>query len=60
VKSPVEDDMEFIDTALKYNVLAVPGKGFGRAGYFRLSFCIDMETIRRSLAAWDKIAAEYF
>jgi aspartate aminotransferase len=40
--------------------LAVPGKGFGRAGYFRLSFCIDMETIRRSLAAWDKIAAEYF
>lgn len=60
VKSPVEDDMEFIDTALKYNVLAVPGKGFGRAGYFRLSFCIDIDTIRRSLAAWDKIAAEYF
>ncbi len=60
VKSPTEDEMDFVETALKYNVLVVPGKGFGRKGYFRLAFCIDMGTIRRSLPAWDKIAAEYF
>lgn len=60
VKSPTQDEMDFLETALKYNVLVVPGTGFGRKGYFRLAFCIDMETIKRSLPAWEKIAAEYF
>ncbi|MCD6322969.1 MAG: pyridoxal phosphate-dependent aminotransferase [Clostridiales bacterium] len=60
VKSPVEDELEFVATAQKYNVLVVPGRGFGRAGYFRMSFCVSMDTIKRSLPALTKIAAEYF
>ncbi len=60
VKSPVEDELEFVATAQKYNVLVVPGRGFGRPGYFRMSFCISLDTIKRSLPAIDKIAAEYF
>lgn len=60
VKSPIEDELEFVATAQKYNVLVVPGRGFGRAGYFRLSFCGNLDTIKRSLPAFDKIAAEYF
>lgn len=60
VKSPVEDELEFVKTAQKYNVLVVPGRGFGRAGYFRISFCVSLETIKRSLPAFEKIAAEYF
>lgn len=60
VKSPVEDELEFVRTAQKYNVLVVPGRGFGRAGYFRMSFCVSLETIKRSLPAFNKIAAEYF
>lgn len=60
VKSPVEDELEFVRTAQKYNVLIVPGRGFGRSGYFRMSFCVSMETIKRSLPAFEKIAAEYF
>ena len=60
VKSPVEDELEFVATAQKYNVLVVPGRGFGRAGYFRMSFCGNMDTIKRSLPAFTKIAAEYF
>lgn len=60
VKSPVDDELEFVKTAQKYNVLVVPGRGFGRSGYFRMSFCVSMETIKRSLPAFDKIAAEYF
>ncbi len=60
VKSPVEDELEFVATAQKYNVLVVPGRGFGRAGYFRMSFCGNMDTIKRSLPALTKIAAEYF
>lgn len=60
VKSPVPDEIEFIKGAQKYNVLVVPGRGFGRAGYFRLSFCVGLETIKGSLPAFEKIAAEYF
>jgi len=60
VKSPIEDELEFVAKAQKYNVLVVPGRGFGRAGYFRMSFCISLDTIKRSLPALDKIAAEYF
>jgi aspartate aminotransferase len=60
VKSPVPDELEFIKVAQKYNVLVVPGRGFGRAGYFRLSFCVGLDTIKGSLQAFRKIAAEYF
>jgi aspartate aminotransferase len=27
------------------NILAVPGRGFGRAGYFRLAFCVSEKVI---------------
>ncbi len=48
-KSPLEDDVEFVRHLQKYNVLAVPGKGFGGPGYFRLAYCVPSDVIRRSL-----------
>lgn len=60
VKSPVEDELEFVKTAQEFNVLVVPGRGFGRAGYFRISFCVNLDTIKRSLPAFDAIAKKYF
>lgn len=47
-KSPIEDDIEFIRHLQKYHILAVPGIGFGRKGYFRLAYCVEMDTIERS------------
>jgi len=60
VRSPVENELEFVKTAQKYNILVVPGRGFGRPGFFRMSFCINIETIRRSLPAFRELAKEYF
>ena len=60
VKSPVEDETEFARIAQKYNILVVPGRGFGRAGYFRMAFCVSLETIKRSMPAFEKLAAEFF
>ncbi len=57
--SPVEDDVEFVRKAQQYNLLLVPGSGFGCPGYFRMSYCIDLETIRRSLPAFEKLAREF-
>jgi aspartate aminotransferase len=40
-KSPVEDDTEFVNALQERLVLAVPGRGFGTPGYFRISYCLD-------------------
>ena len=50
-KKPIADDAEFIAVLVKHRVLAVPGRGFGRPGYMRLSFCVDRKTIERGLPA---------
>jgi len=48
-KAPGGDDLEFIEKAKEKRVLIVPGLGFGRAGYFRISFCVDDRTIARGV-----------
>ncbi|MDO7786481.1 pyridoxal phosphate-dependent aminotransferase [Desulforamulus aquiferis] len=57
-KSPLEDDMEFTRRAQAYNILVVPGSGFGLPGYFRLAYCIDKDIIEKSLPAWTALAQE--
>jgi len=57
-KSPIEDDVAFVQKAQEYNILLVPGKGFGLPGYFRIAYCIDKGIIERSIPAWKKLAAE--
>jgi len=57
-KSPVPDDVEFIGMAQKYNLLLVPGSGFGLPGYFRIAYCIDKQTILNSLPAFTALAKE--
>ncbi|MTI79337.1 MAG: pyridoxal phosphate-dependent aminotransferase [Firmicutes bacterium] len=57
-KSPVPDDVQFAQLALKHNILVVPGAGFGKPGYFRLAYCIDKQVIENSLPAWKALAKE--
>ena len=59
-KSPIEDDKKFTEMALKYNILVVPGSGFGAPGYFRISYCVPTEKVIASLEAWTKLAKEIF
>ncbi len=49
VKSPIPDDVEFVERLLQKNILVVPGSGFGCPGYFRIAFCVDDATIVNSL-----------
>ena len=57
-KTPIPDDLAFIRLLLGHGVLAVPGSGFGRGGYFRLSLTTTMETIERSIPAFERAWAE--
>ncbi|MDD3886029.1 MAG: pyridoxal phosphate-dependent aminotransferase [Victivallaceae bacterium] len=50
-KSPVPDERVFVDALLAEHVLAVPGRGFGRAGHVRMTFCVDRAVIDRAAPA---------
>lgn len=58
-KALIADDVEFKNRALKYNLLIVPGSGFGCPGYFRLAYCVSMKTIKNSLQAFEALAKEF-
>jgi aspartate aminotransferase len=53
LKTPIPDDTAFIRILQAEGVLAVPGSGFGRGGYIRLSLTTPLETITRSLPAFE-------
>jgi len=53
-KSPLADDAEFVKILQEQKILAVPGRGFGTPGYFRLAFCVEDATIERSAAGFAK------
>ena len=48
-RSPIEDDVAFVDELQRHNVLVVPGRGFGLPGHFRISYCVDDHTLEGSL-----------
>jgi len=53
-KTPVPDDAVFIKLLQEEGVLAVPGSGFGRGGYMRLSLTVPLDTITRSIPSFGK------
>ena len=58
-KSPVEDDAVFVEALLQENILVVPGKGFGFAGYVRLSSSVDEKIIARSADGFKRAMAKF-
>ncbi|WP_425804262.1 pyridoxal phosphate-dependent aminotransferase [Desulfitobacterium sp. Sab5] len=58
-KSLIKNDIEFKDRALKHNLIIVPGSVFGVPGYFRLSYCVSLKTIEKSLSAFEALASEF-
>ena len=54
LKTPVADDMAFVRILQTEGVLAVPGSGFGRGGYVRLSLTVPRETIINALPAFER------
>ena len=58
-KAPGGDDVAFVNHLKKFDILAVPGSGFGTPGYFRLAYCVKDSAIERSLDGF-KRAIESF
>ncbi len=58
-KTPIENDIEFVHELQKFNVLTVPGRGFGTPGYFRISYCVTHQTLEGSLFGFKKAAEQF-
>jgi len=54
-QAPGGDDLALVARLKEENILAVPGRGFGRAGYFRLAFCVPEEVIRRAAPGFARV-----
>lgn len=55
VKSPISDDVKFVNLLLNEKILVVPGRGFGRSGYFRISYCVDEKIIKGSFTGFKNV-----
>ena len=53
------DAVAFSERAKKYNLLLVPGDGFGCPGHVRISFCVPTERVERALPYFKALAEEY-
>jgi aspartate aminotransferase len=54
LKTPIPDDIAFTKRLTEEGVLAVPGTGFGRSGYIRLSLTIPLERIEKSISGFER------
>jgi len=58
-KSPVAEESVFVDALMKENILVVPGKGFGFAGYVRLCYALDEKVILASADGFRCVMREF-
>ncbi len=58
-KSPIEDDVAFVQELQKELILTVPGRGFLYPGYFRIAFCVDDDTIVNSMPGFKRVMERY-
>ena len=59
IKSPTEDEKEFVAAAKKHRILLVPGSSFMCPGFVRLAYCVSYETCVNSLPGFKELAKEY-
>jgi len=59
-KSPVPDELEFVRTLQQEErIMVVPGRGFGKKGYFRIAYCVPLATILKSRDGFIRIGKKF-
>ena len=58
VKSPFEDENEFVELGKKQHIIMVSTTTFGCPGYVRIAYCVDYKMIERSISAFEELAIE--
>ena len=58
-KTPIEDDVAFVKELQSRRILTVPGRGFGKPGYFRIAYAVDRKVIEGALPGFKEVAEKY-
>ncbi len=58
-RSPITDDVEFVNVLKEERILVVPGSGFNGPGYFRIAFCVDDSTITKAMPGFERTIAKF-
>jgi aspartate aminotransferase len=58
-KTPIEDDLAFVRELQSRRILTVPGRGFGKPGYFRIAYAVDNKVIEKALPGFKEAAKKF-
>jgi len=58
-RTPIEDDVAFVQELQQELILTVPGSGFVGPGHFRIAFCVDDSTIINALPGFERVMQKY-
>jgi aspartate aminotransferase len=59
-KSPIKDELKFVmSMQQEERILVVPGRGFGRSGYFRIAYCVPLEMIYKARPGFLRAGERY-
>jgi aspartate aminotransferase len=58
-RTPIPDDVAFVQALQEEKILTVPGTGFGAPGHFRIAYCVADETIERSLPGFERVMKKF-
>ncbi len=53
-RTPIADDVAFVKMLQDELILTVPGSGFGGPGHFRISYCVDDDTIVKAMPGFKR------
>jgi len=59
LRTPTDDDTEFVRALQKRRILVVPGSGFGAPGYMRIAYCVDDATITNAMEGFKDAFDEF-
>lgn len=57
-RSPIADDLAFIEILKENFILATPGRGFGAPGRFRLALTIEYDRAEKSIAGFERAMSQ--
>jgi len=58
-KAPIDDDVAFVKELQSKRILTVPGRGFGKPGYFRIAYAVEKKVIEGALPGFKELAEKY-
>ena len=58
-RTPIEDDVAFVNALQEENILPVPGSGFGGPGHFRIAYCVSDAVIENALPGFGRTMEKF-